>query len=91
MVLRFRHRESADAGMGGTLFLLALVPEGADYNAASMKQLHTLSDGDETYTLYLVNPTDVQFSEETPEQYAAMRKQIDGALDTLAPAEGFRF
>ena len=50
-----------------------------------------LSDGDETYTLFRVDPTDVQFSEETAEQYAAMRQQIDGILDTLAPAEGFRF
>ena len=91
MLLRFRHRESADAGMGGTLFLLALAPEGNDYSAASQKQLHTLSDGDETYTLFRVDPTDVQFSEETAEQYAAMRQQIDGILDTLEPAEGFRF
>ena len=91
LTLRFRHRESADAGMGGTLFLLALTPEGEDCSAASRRQLHTLSDGDETFTLWLVEPTDVQFSEETAQQYAAMRAQIDGALETLEPGAGCRF
>lgn len=91
MFLRFRHRASSDAGAGGTLFQLALVPAEAEFDVPEGKNLHTLSDGSETYALYAVYPTDVQYAPDTEEEYLAMQRQIDGALATLEPAAGFRF
>lgn len=92
MVMTFRELSSAESGAGGTLFSLALVPEGAGYEAAGMKKLQTLSDDDaDTYTLYAVYPADTQYTPQTQQQYALMQDQIDSVLKTLEPGAGFHF
>lgn len=91
MTVTFKERESAEAGAGGTLFMLSLVPEGTEYDLPSVKELSTLTDGSNAYTLYAVYPTDVQFSQEAEERYAAMSGQIDDILGTLEPGAGFLF
>ena len=91
MVLRIREMASAEAGEDGTLFSLALAPDGSDYAAENGKELYQLADGSDKYTLYVVYPAESQFAPEAREQYEAMKKQIASVLKTLEPGEGFRF
>ena len=91
MVMRFREMDSAEAGEDGTLFSLALAPDGSDYAAENGKELYQLADGSDKYTLYVVYPAESQFAPEAREQYEAMKKQIASVLKTLEPGEGFRF
>lgn len=91
MVLRIREMASAEAGEDGTLFSLALAPDGSDYAVENGKELYQLADGSDKYTLYVVYPAESQFAPEAREQYEAMKKQIASVLKTLEPGEGFRF
>ena len=91
MLLRFRNRECADAGTEGTLFTLALVPDGALFDAAEITKLRMLSDDTDTYALYAVYPTETQYSEETEARYVLMQEEIDAIWDTLEPGDGFHF
>ena len=91
MILKFCEISSEESGKGGMLFSLALVPEGTDYKADSMKKLKTLSGDGETFTLYAVYPTDAQYTEQTQQQYTLMQEQIDRVLKTLEPGAGFHF
>ena len=91
MVLRFRERGSAEAGEDGTLFSLALAPEGSDYTAESGKELYRIADGTDQYTLYVVYPTGDPYAPEAKQQYDAMKQQIASILKTLEPGDGFRF
>ena len=91
MVLRIREMASAEAGEDGTLFSLALAPDGSDYAVENGKELYQLADGSDKYTLYVVYPAESQSAPEAKEQYEAMKKQIASVLKTLEPGEGFRF
>ena len=91
MVMRVRELSSAEAGKDGTLFSLALAPDGSDYAAENKKELYTLADGTDSYTLFVVYPDGEQFTPETKQQYEAMQKQTASILKTLEPGEGFRF
>lgn len=92
--LKFRERDSAETIYGGHLFTLALAAEDTDYDYAMLpacEKLHTLTDGTNTYTLYAVYPTDVQYAPEAERQYLSMQDRIEGILDTLEPGAGFTF
>ena len=91
MIMTFREKSSADAGAGGKLFMLSMVPEGEAYDLPAVKKVHTLTGEIGSYTLYAVYPTDVQFTEQTWQQYDAMAQQINNILKTLEPGIGFRF
>ncbi len=94
MWLKFRERDSADTIYGGHLFTLALAAAGTDYDYAMLPaadRLRTLTDGTNTYTLYAVYPTDVQYAPEAEQQYRSMQDRIEGILDTLEPGVGFIF
>ena len=94
MWLRFRERNSAETTYGGHLFTLALAPADTDYDyemLPAFDRLHTLTNGAETYTLYVIYPTDVQFETQSQQQYRSMQNQIQGILATLEPGAGFTF
>lgn len=91
MRVRFMERASAEAGWGGHLFTVALVPDGEEVVWPAYDTLHGMTDGTERYTLYAVYPTDVQFTEENAAQYNAMKEQIEAILKTLEPGEGYWF
>ena len=94
MWLKFRERDSADTIYGGHLFTLALATADTDYDYAMLpaaEKLRTLTDGTNTYTLYAVYPTDVQYAPEAEQQYRSMQDRIEGILDTLEPGAGFTF
>ena len=91
MTLTFKDKSSADAGADGTLFTLALVPEGASFTAEKAEKLKTLTGDSDEYTLYVYYPQDTAYTAQTKQQYETMQKQIDGALKTLEPGAGFRF
>ena len=91
MVLRIREMASAEAGEDGTLFSLALAPDGSDYAVENGKELYQLADGTDRYTLYVVYPDGDPYTAKARQQYEAMQKQIASILRTLKPGEGFRF
>ena len=91
MRVRVMERASAEAGWGGHLFTVALVPDGEEVVWPAYDTLHGMTDGTERYTLYAVYPTDVQFTEENAAQYNAMKEQIEAILKTLEPGDGYWF
>lgn len=91
MTLTFKEKSSVEAGADGTLFTLALVPEGAEFTVSKAEKLKTLNGESDQYTLYIYYPQENAYNEKTQQQYTAMQKQIDDALKTLEPGPGFRF
>ena len=91
MTLTFKDKNSAEAGAGGVLFSLALVPAGAEFKRDKMEKIHTLQGETDAYTMYVYYPQEEQTTPETQQQYEAMRQQIDDTLKTLAPGAGYHF
>lgn len=91
MLMRFRERTSAEAGADGTLFTLALAPDGSSYKAENGKELYQIADGNDRYTLYVLYPKEAGYAPEAKQQYEAMKQQVSAVLKTLEPGEGFRF
>ena len=89
------HQASADAGYGGSLFGIALYESGHEEEYDYLPAYRVLGELEtaegERYDVVADFPTDVQFSEETREEYYQLRENVDAVLDTFAPAEGCQF
>lgn len=91
MTLTFKDKDCVEAGAGGVLFTLALVPAGASFEMEKPEKLHTLKGASDTYTLYVCYPQEEQTTPETAAGYAAMQQQIGDTLKTLIPGAGYQF
>ena len=91
----FCHKASADAGYGGSLFGITLYESGHEEEYHELPAYRVLGELEtaegERYDVVADFPTDVQFSEETREEYYQLREDVDAVLDTFTPAEGCQF
>ena len=91
----FCHKASADAGYGGSLFGITLYESGHEEEYHELPAYRVLGELEtaegERYDVVADFPTDVQFSEETREEYYQLRENVDAVLDTFTPAEGCQF
>ena len=77
---------------GGHLFSIALIPEAEAYTELpSYDYLGTLKTPEGEYTMLAVYPTDVQFSEETADEYNEMAADTENIIKTVKAAEGAEF
>ena len=91
MMINFRQLKSAEAGFGGTLFTLALVPSGTALPYPQSRKLHTLYTQSGVYTLFCLTPSDIQYPAQFADEYRTMSAETDSVLSSLAPAEGNSF
>lgn len=91
MMMNFRQLKSAEAGFGGALFTLALVPSGTELPYPQSRKLHTLYTQSGVYTLFCVIPSDVQYPAQFADEYRTMSAETDSVLSSLAPADGNSF
>ncbi len=79
---------------GGLVAGIRLVPQNVDL--AAYGPPYTLygtmqSPAGERYYLIATYPTDVQYSPQAEGRYAVLRGRLDTVMETLTPAEGWRF
>lgn len=91
MITNFREKSSAEAGMGGMLFSLVLVPGDEDFTAPLYKHLKDINAFDGFYTLYIEYPTSPQYTDGTNAAYNALAGDINTVLDSLMAGEGCIF
>ncbi len=89
----FYEKTSHEAGFGGHLFTLMVLPEGFSYEEyPSYDLLGTLTqDGQYFSYLLALYPTDVQFSNEAAARYQSMEREITSILDALTFPEEITF
>jgi hypothetical protein len=76
--------ESNDICDGGWLFSLEVYGPEEDFTfLPSYELIAEFTDEDVKYSLVAIYPTDVQFSQETAEQYLEMSNQINNILETI--------
>lgn len=74
---------------GGHIFSIVLMPKSEDYTELpSYDYLGTLKTPEGEYTMLAVYPTDVQFSEETADEYNEMAADTEHIVKTIKAAEG---
>lgn len=90
--LHVYHTASMNADMGGDLFTIDLYPEGTDYTfLPAYDYLGRLTTPTGVFSVVVLYPTDVRFSEQTASSYRALEKDIPTVLDTLTAADGCTF
>ena len=83
--------ESNDICDGGWLFSLEVYGPEEDFSfLPSYELIAEFIDGDITYSLIAVYPTDVQFSQETAEKYLEMSNQIGNILETIELSDSLK-
>lgn len=90
--INFNEKESYEEFEGGYLFGISLYDEGEDYSyLPSYEVLGVLKTNHETFDVIVEYPTDVQFSEETSDEYRMLSKDIDDILLTIKAKDGYTY
>ena len=83
------NKESADAGFGGHLFTVMLMPEGEDYTyLPSYDYLGTMATPDGTFSVVILYPSDVQTGDIWQEFYKILNGDKNTAISSIRPAAG---
>ena len=87
--LKVVNKESADAGFGGHLFTVMLIPEGEDYSyLPSYDYLGTMAGPDGTFHVVIEYPTDLQTGDVWSEFYKILYGDKNSAITSMRPAAG---
>ncbi len=87
--LQVLNTESRDAGVGGHIFSVLLIPENEDYTIyPSYDYLGTMSGPDGTFQVVILYPTDVQTTAPWSEIYDILYGDKNTALSSIVPVSG---
>ena len=76
----------------GLLWSVRLFPEGEDFTSfPSHTAYGILKTDNQTYYVVVLTPTDVQYTEETKDQYNKMFAQLGSIMDSLEPKDGCEY
>ena len=76
----------------GLLWSVRLFPEGEDFTSfPSHTAYGILETAEQTYYVVVLTPTDVQYTEETKDQYNKMFAQLGSIMDSLEPKDGCEY
>lgn len=82
-------KESADAGFGGHLFTIMLIPQSEDYTyLPSYDYLGTMSTPEGTFSVVVQYPTDVQTGDVWTEFYKILNGDKNTAISSMRPNAG---
>ncbi len=87
--LQVVNKESKDAGFGGHLFTIMLMPPSEDYTVLpSYDYLGTMDTPEGTFSVVVLYPTDVQTGDMWQEFYKILNGDKNSAITTVRPAAG---
>ena len=87
--LQVVNKESKDAGFGGHLFTIMLMPESEDYTVLpSYDDLGTMLTPEGTFSVVVLYPTDAQTGDIWQEFYKILNGDKNSAITTVRPVAG---
>lgn len=87
--LQVVNKESKDAGFGGHLFTIMLMPESEDYTVLpSYDYLGTMLTPERTFSVVVLYPTDAQTGDIWQEFYKILNGDKNSAITTVRPVAG---